>query len=53
MNSSQQSAAVKGRPFLNLDFVIFWFNLLTKFGSWADGSQKPARQQAGQRYVQQ
>jgi hypothetical protein len=43
---SYQSAVVMGRPFLNLDFVVFKFNFLTKFCSWADGTQKPARQQA-------
>jgi hypothetical protein len=46
MSSSYQSAAAMGRPFLNLDFVNFKFNLLTMFCGWADGSQKPARQQA-------
>jgi hypothetical protein len=46
MSSSYQSAVVIGRPFLNLDFVILKFSSLTKFRSWADGSQKPTRQQA-------
>jgi hypothetical protein len=46
MGCSYQSASAMGRPFLNLDFVIFKFNFLIKFCGWADGTLKPARQQA-------
>ena len=43
---SYKSAVVRGRPIIKKFLLQIKFNLLTEFSGRADGTQKPARQQA-------